>query len=479
MLKRLFLSAALLSLAACAGTPPEKSTVEAPLTASARKDVTLPAFDAVTLDNGMQIFLVERHDVPLVSFTALIRGGAVADPDGRNGTAALLAELLGKGAARRNAVEFAQAVESVGGRFNATAAKEAIAVRGEFMSRDIDLMVELLGDVLLDPALARTEFDKLRERSIQQIRAMKDTSLRALTSVYGDAFLFGEHPYARAVSGTEAGLARTGYADLRRYYIEQFGADRTILAIVGDFDAATLRAALEKRFGNWRKAAGSLPEIPPPASPPGTRVLLVDKPGATQTYFYIGNVGVARDYDARAALELVNTVFGGRFTSMLNTKLRVESGLTYGASSRMSQYSEPGSLAMMSFTQTDSTVEAIDMALDTLGRLHAEGLSGAQLASAKAYVLGQYPPELETSSDIAARLAEIAFHGLDRSDVDEFAARIDAVTLDDARREIDAVYPSRDELVFVLIGDADAIRDGVAKYGPVTEMKISDPRFSR
>lgn len=471
-----FLFMTLFLLGACTTAPapdrPETSTKRA-----SAADVTLPPFESVTLDNGMQILLMERHDVPLVAFTAMVHGGAVADPAGRNGTAALLAEMLGKGAARRNAVEFARAVENVGGRFNTHAAREAVVIQGEFMSRDAQLMIELLGDVLMDPLLAKTEFDKLRERNIQQLKSMKDTSLRALTSVYGDAFLFGDHPYGRAVTGSEAGLAATGYADVRRYFIEQLGADRTVLAVVGDFDSGEMRKRIEDRFANWRKAAKAATPIAPPQRHTGTRVLLVDKPDATQTYFYIGNVGVARDYEERAALELVNTVFGGRFTSMLNTALRVESGLTYGASSRLTRYSEPGSLAMVSFTQTDTTVAAIDLALKTLAGLHADGLSAAQLASAKAYVLGQFPPELETASDLAIRLAEISFHSLDRDDVDDFAERIAAVTQEDARQQINAVYPAPQELVFVLIGNAAAIRDDVAKYGPVTEMKITDPRF--
>ena len=119
---------------------------------------------------------------------------------------------------------------------------------------------------------------------------------------------------------------------------------------------------------------------------PGRQLLLVDKPDATQTYFYLGNIGVARDFPDRPALDLVNTVFGGRFTSMLNTRLRVESGLTYGAVSRLERNTASGSLAILSFTRTDATVEAIDMALDVLDALHADALTDAQLASAKAYV---------------------------------------------------------------------------------------------
>ena len=206
-------------------------------------------------------------------------------------------------------------------------------------------------------------------------------------------------------------------------------------------------------------------------------MLLVDKPDATQTYFYLGNIGVARGFEDQAALDLVNTVFGGRFTSMLNTRLRVESGLTYGAFSRLERNTAPGSLAIASFTRTDATVEAIDMALGVLETLHAEGLDESQLASAQAYVMGQFPPDLETAADLAGLLAELRFYGLQRSDVDEYLRRIQAVTLEDARRTIEAIYPTTENLTIVLIGSAEQIRAEVTKYGPVDEIPITAPRF--
>lgn len=476
MLKKIALLAAALLVAACTTKPVDRQETAA-VEAKQARGVTLPPFETVTLPNGMEILLMEKHDVPLIAFEAVVRGGTLADPDGKTGTSALVAELLRKGAGGRSANQFAEAVESVGGVISTAAGKEALIVNGEFMARDADLMIELLGDLLMDPALARGEFDKLRQRSVQQIQAMKDTSLRGLINIYGDAYLFDDHAYARPSIGTEAGLARTDYADVRRYYIEHVGADRTILAVVGDFDAASMRARLEERFSGWRKAAGELPQVAAAEKRSGTRVLLVDKPDATQTYFYIGNVGVARDYPQRAALDLVNTVFGGRFTSMLNTKLRVESGLTYGAGSRVVRYSEPGPLAITSFTRTETTVEAIDMALATLGQLHQQGLAAEQLESAKAYVLGQFPPRLETAPAIAGRLADLRFYGLDRSDIDNYAERIDAVDLGEVQQVISEVYPRSDDLTFVLIGNADAIREQVARYGPVTEMEITEPRF--
>ena len=171
-------------------------------------------------------------------------------------------------------------------------------------------------------------------------------------------------------------------------------------------------------------------------------MLLVDKPGATQTYFWLGNVGASRTDPARTAQSVVNTVFGGRFTSMLNTELRIKSGLTYGASAGFDRGSQPGAFSISSFTETSKTVEAIDMALATLARLHQDGLSAEQLQSARSYILGQFPPTLETNGQIAARLADMLFHGLGPDDVNEYATRVAQVDAEAARKRDRAIVPA-------------------------------------
>lgn len=441
-------------------------------------DITLPPAERIELDNGTVIVLNEKHDVPLIGVQAVLRGGAAADPEGKAGLASLFGALLEKGAGERSAAEFAEAIESVGGRLSAGARLETITISGDFLARDRDLMIELLADMLQRPALARAELDKLRERSINLIRAAKDSDPNNLMLTYAHAFLFGEHPYATPVGGEEASLASITHRDVQRYYAEQVGGDRLIIAVSGSFDADEMRARLTETFGDWRAATGVLPDKAAPAAQSDTRVLLIDKPGATQTYFWIGNVGVAIDYRARAALDVANTVFGGSFTSMLNNALRIESGLTYGARSRLVRPSLPGSVGISSYTATESSVEAIDMALGLLDELHANGLTAERLDGARNYILGQYPTTLETATQLAAEFAELEFYGLPRDYIDGYADALAGVTPEIAATVISDVYPRRDSLVFVLLGDADAIRDDVQKYGPVTEMSITEPRFS-
>jgi len=443
----------------------------------ATAQVRLPEYERVVLDNGAVVLLIPQHEVPIIAFHALIRGGTVAEPAQRRGVAALTAALMERGAGERDAKAFVEAVADVGGELSVAPGLEALNIHGDFLARDRKLMVELLADMLIRPRFDAQELEKVKARAIELIRAAKDSDPRGLINAYGVAFLFGEHPYGRPIGGDEASLEQLTRDDVVRYYAEQAGGDRMLLSVAGDFDPKEMKKLLTAALGRMPKAGGTLPTVPPAPRVTGRRVLLVDKPDATQTYFWIGNVGVSKRYAEHAALELTNSVFGESYTSMLNTELRIKSGLSYGASSFVSQPSQPGPVAIVSYTRTDATVQAIDLALATLSRLHENGLDAPQLDSAKQYVLGQYPLDLETAEQLAGQVAIVEFYGVGRSYIDDFAKDIQAVDLQRVRAVIDDVYPGTDNLVLVLIGNAAAIRDQMAKYGPVTEMPITAPQF--
>jgi len=434
----------------------------------------LPETRTITLDNGMKVLLVEKHDVPLIAFHGRIRGGDIADPAGKAGTAGITAELLSKGAGKRTAAEFSEAVDRVGGNFDTGSDTEALVVQGEFMARDQQLMLELLSDVLMRPTFDKSEFEKARKRTVDQIASAKDNNPGGVIGAYFAASLYGSHPYSRSAS--EASLPDISRDDVTAFFANQVGADRAVFAFVGDFDSKKMEKAVRDSFKGWSKAKSELTTASPTKHVKGRHVLLVDKPDATQTYFRIGNVGVARNYGDRVALELVNTAFGGRFTSMLNSELRIRTGLTYGARSVRAEDAAGGSISMYSFTKTESTKEAIDLALSVLNKLHENGIDPETLASIKAYVKGQYPPDLETGGQLAAKLTEIEMYGLGRGDVDDFEKDVEGATESDMKKVISAVYPS-DDLVFVIIGNADAIRDVAKGYGELTEMKITDKEW--
>ena len=441
------------------------------------QEITLPDYERVVLDNGAVLLLAEKHDVPLIGLQAVVRGGTAADPLEHPGMASLLATLLEKGAGDRDAAAFAEAAAAVGGSIGADASMESFEVMADFLSRDAELMIDLVADMLMRPTLTEDEFLKEQRRSVALLQAAKGSNPRALIGSYGNAFLFGDHPYGNPPYGSEESLAGITHEALVQHYEELFGGDRLILSVVGDFDIVAMRSKLTEVFGGWRAAAGQLSAIETVERTAGRRVLLIDKPGAAQTYFLIGNVGVAIDYPRRAEMQLANTLFGGRFTSMLMTALRTEGGLTYHASSSVARYSAAGPVFITSYTQTSTTIEALDLAIEKLGALHRRGFSEEMIASARNYIMGQFPPTLESAAALADMLAYLELNGLDRSYIDAYGAALEAVTPVTLHNAISEVYPPADDLVIVLIGDAGAIREGVAKYGPVTEVSITEPRF--
>lgn len=439
--------------------------------------IRLPDYERHVLPNGTVLLLAEKHDVPIVALDVSVRGGSLADPEGKAGTAALLAELMQKGADGRTAAQFAEAIDAVGGRLSIDAGRTALGLSAEFLAADAALMVELAADALRRPTLAQDEFDKVRDRAIKSLVAAKDGNPQALIGQYGASWLYRDHPYGRPTGGSEQTLATVTHGDVTGFHRDHAGGDRLIVTAVGDFETDRMKRLLSDAFGDWPAAAGTLPTVEPKPREQGRRVLLVDKPGATQTYFWLGNVGSTVDDPQRVAQDLVNTLFGGRFTSMLNSELRIRTGLTYGARSGITRLPQPGPVSISSFTRTDATVEALDLALATLDKLHQQDLDEAQLQSGRNYVLGQFPPTLETSPQLAGEIGTLELFGLGRDEIDRYAERVQAVDAA-AAKQATAVFPPADDLVMVLIGDASKIREQVAKYGPVTEMKIDEPRFA-
>jgi zinc protease len=444
-----------------------------------RKGFAVPAHERIVLANGLTLVVVPRRNVPLVAFQMLLRGGALGDPPGLAGVASLTAGLLDKGAGERDAAAFAESIEGAGGSFVAQAGPECIGISGQFLAQDQPRMLELLADAVLAPRFAAAEFSRQRLRQIGHIRSLKDSDPSELLPQYGRAVLFDRHPYGQPAGGSEDSLQAITPRDVIEYHRAHIGADRAVLVLAGDLDVAWLKSAVERRFGSWRPAAVPLPQLDPTVKLRRRRVLLVNAPGSAQSYFWLGARGLDRAYRKRAALELVNSLFGGRFTSLLNTELRIKSGLSYGAGSGFTRGRVAGEFAIRSFAETRHTARAIDLTLRTLSRLKRDGVTQAMLESARAYVVGQYPLNLETAADWAAQLAELELYGLDPGYIEGFGPALRNVTLADAQQVIEEAFPAGRQLALVVIGDAARLGARLERYGPVQQLALGAGSFTQ
>jgi zinc protease len=440
------------------------------------QSIHLPPHERIVLKNGLTVLLLEKRGVPLVAFSAIVKTGAAADPAGQEGLASVTAALLRKGTTTRTAEQFSTDLDFIGGSFEADITPDFTSIRSEFLTKDLAKGLELFSDALLHPTFPQNETDKMLAQNLDAVKAAKDQP-QAVLGLYFNGYLFGATPYGHPPDGDELSLKRIQRDTIAKFYEANYAPGNTILAIAGEFDAAELRKRLEETFGAWPAHSVRAASVAATAPANGKRLLLIDKPDATQTYFAIGNVGTAVNDPDRFAIRVVNTIFGGRFTSELNEALRVESGYTYGAVSFFDSRKSPGPFEISSFTKNDTTVPAIDLALQILDHLHKNGVTPQQLASAKAYIKGQYPPNIETSVQLARRILLDEFYGLSDDEVNQLEARVDAITPEIANQVIEKHFPM-DNLVFVLIGKASQIRPAVRKYADkMDERSISDPGF--
>jgi zinc protease len=436
----------------------------------------LPIYKHVRLPNGLTLLLLEKHELPLVSVEVTLRSGSVADPAGQEGVASLTAALLRKGTSSRTSEQVSSDLDFIGMQYDTQVDQDATRISADFLKKDLDAALALLGDVVLHPGFPEEEVKKLVAQEQDGIRASKDEPGQVI-QLYFMKFLYEDHPYGRPANGDEHSLSNIRRDDIAAFYRSHYTPGNAIVAVAGDFDAAAMQVKMTQVLGGWTGTAPTVPVVPALKSITGKRVLLVDKPDATQTYFMIGNVGIASTNADRGYIQVVNTLFGGRFTSLYNTELRIKSGYSYGASSFFRELHAPGPFIMSTFTKNATTEPAIDKSLEVLGRLHQQGFTADDIVSAKTYINGTLPPRFETTPQLARTLATLELYGITRDQFNQNLVKQQGATEADARRIIDTYFPSQD-YVMVLVGKASEIQKIAAKYAPnVATRKISDPGF--
>ena len=436
----------------------------------------LPAYEKFTLGNGLTVYLMEQHEVPTINVSAIMPAGAIYDGD-KSGLASLTASGLQYGTKNYSKSKIEEELDFIGASLNTYASKESAGLSAEFAAKDQDKVLPIIKEVLVDPIFDAEEFEKERKRVITNLEQAKE-SPRSVINSYWDKLIFGNHVYGNPVTGSPATVSKLSVSDLKEFYKANYQPQGSAIAIVGDFNAKQMRAKLTKLFASWKKGATQQQNLAakPVAAPSAAKVLLVNKEDARETTFLIGGLGISRNNRDYVAVDVINTVFGGRFTSMLNDELRVNSGLTYGANSRFSPLKNSGTFAISTFTATKTTEPAIDKALEVLNRLHTKGIDEETLTSAKNYVKGQFPPRYETSGQLAGLLTSMYWYGFDESYINNFQNSVNSMTTARAKEVINKYFP-KDKLQFVLIGKSADIKKVAEKLGPVTEKQIKEDGF--
>jgi zinc protease len=437
----------------------------------------LPEYEKYTLPNGLTLYLMEQHEVPLVYVNAIFPAGAVWDGE-QNGLAALTADALLFGSKNYTKDQIEQSFEFLGASISANAGTEAAKVSASFKKDDFEKLFPIFSDIIKNPTFPQVEVEKRKQRWIAELEQDRESPRRVIRN-YFNKFVFGDMPYGNPIDGAKKSIQEITPDELRGFFNLHYPLSLSCIAIVGDFNTEEMKAKVESFFPSIPKV--DVRVLPKDLTkeveiPSGNRVLLVNKDDSRETTFMIGGKGVAWNNPDILQIDIVNTILGGRFTSWLNTALRINSGLTYGARSGFTHYKYNGTFFAYSFTATKNTVEAIDLALQVLDRLHKEGINQETLTSAKNYMKGQFPPDYETAGALADFLTTMFFYGLDDSYINDFEKNVDAMTVEKAN-DIIAKYFPKEDLQFVLIGKASEIKDAISKYGKITEKSIGDDGY--
>jgi zinc protease len=436
----------------------------------------LPEYTKFSLKNGLTVYLMEQHEVPLIQVSALFPAGAVRDGS-RSGLAYLTAESLLFGSRNYTKAQIEETLEFLGARYNTYADLETAGISLSFVNKDTDKVLDILKDIIVHPRFDEEAFARRKRRLLTELERNREIPARVIDAYY-HKFLFAGHPYGNPMSGTRAAAADIEIKDIKAFYKALYKPAESVLALAGDFDTRRMKKKIRQLFEGWHNPGPSPSlSIPPMPSHRPNQLLLVNKEDATETRFIIGSFGIRRSNPDLVGLRVINTVLGGRFTAWLIDELRVNAGLTYGAWSAFGVYKQGGIFMMTSFTRTPRTVEAIDLALKVYDRLLHQGIDDRTLSSAKNYIKGQYPPRYETAGSLADLLTHMFFYGFDESFINNFQQNVDALTVEKVRELVKKYFPPRDRLQFVLIGKAAEIRDNVKKYGTLTEKEIKAAGF--
>ncbi|KEO75733.1 M16 family metallopeptidase [Anditalea andensis] len=436
----------------------------------------VPEYEKFTLPNGLTVYLMAQREVPTISVSAVVPAGAIYDGE-KSGLAALTASGLQYGTLSYAKTQIEEELDFIGATLNTYASKESAGLSAKFANKDQDIVFPIIKEVLTAPIFDEEEFAKEQKRVLSGLERAKE-SPRSVINSYWDKFIFGDHVYGNAVSGSPSTVTTFTADDLRSFYKANYSPSGSAIAIVGDFDAAKMKNKISELFIAWEKPAADQHNIVSEAVPTldHSRVLLVNKEDARETTFLIGGLGVRRDNPDYVAIQVVNTVFGGRFTSWLNDELRVNSGLTYGANSRFSPLKNAGTFAISTFTANSTTGAAIDLALSVLNKLHQTGIDEETLTSAKNYVKGQFPPNYETSGQLAGLLTQMFWYDFDESYINNFQSNVEGMTTEKAADIVEKYFP-KDNIQFLLIGKAEEIRPIASKLGNVIEKDIKADGF--
>ncbi len=429
----------------------------------------LPSSESFTLSNGLKVYLIQEHELPVLSANLVTRAGGEDNPIDQPGLASFTASMLTQGTKSRSATELADDVAQIGASIGSAAGMDSAGVSIDALTNNTDPALQILSDVALHPAFADAEVERVRKQRMIAILQESDSPVASMLRV-GSRLLYGDQPYGFRPVGTLASVKATTQSQIAAFWAAHYAPQDSALVLAGDLTPAAARALAEKYFGSWTNpGVSSQPvKLPPAPTAPARKVVIVDKPGAPQTALFALGLGVRRNTEDHAAIVEMNSVLGGLFSSRINMNLREQHGYTYGAFSGFFFNREGGPFYAGAQVRTDVTGPAATQLFAELSRIQTDPPSAKELQLAKDNALRSLPGSFETVGSESGLMSELFVYNLPQDYFATLPARYAAVTSADvAKAAQEYIHP--DHLIVLAVGDRAKIEPQLQKanLGPI------------
>jgi zinc protease len=469
---RILLVFAMLSLPALGSTQQslDRSRIPPPAKPPA---LHVPAWTKGKLANGAEIFVAERHDLPLVALSITFQGGAYQmETENRRGLAGLTAAMMNEGTKSRDGETLSSALQLLGTSINVNVGGESGSISFQSISNKFPQTLEILADMLVNPSFPADALERLRAQRIVNLTQAKARPASIASRVFPKLVYGTRHPFGQNV--TEESLKSITREDVVAFHKLYFQPGRALVTVIGDVDPASVKATIEKVLSQWPKggelSSSSYPALP--ASHPPT-IFLVDKPGAAQSTFAIGNPGPPRSTPDYYALEVMNTILGGMFQSRLNADIREEKGYSYGVTSSFAFGKGPGAFRTGGDIVSGKTDAAlIEFMKELRGIQGTRPITDQELATAKDSLIQRLPGTFASVQNVNNAIVTLWRDGLPDNYYQQYAARISEVRKEDVLR-VAKQYIDLDHLTIVIVGDRTSI-EAPLKAAGIASVVVSD-----
>lgn len=437
--------------------------------------VQIPEYSRYVLDNGMVVYLMEDHELPLVGGTALVRTGERLEPPEKVGLAGLVGTVMRTGGTQQHSAdELNQLLEQRAASVETAVGESSGSASFSGLSEDLDVVFELFAEVIRQPVFAQDKLD-LAKTQVRGGIARRNDNPNDIAGREFQKLIYGDDsPYARTVE--YATLDNVSRDDLISFYRQYFQPNNMILGIVGDFDAKQMRSLIQKRFGDWKLSQNlSKSKLSSVSQAKQGGIFLVDQPQLTQSYVQIGHLGGRYDSPDYPALDVLNGVLSG-FGGRLFNSVRSRQGLAYSVyGSWSARYDYPGIFIAGGQTRSETTVPFIQAIRSQIKQLQNELVTPAELAYAKDSVLNSFVFNFEDPTQVLSRLIRYEYYGYPADFLFRYQHGVEATTAADVQR-VAQTYLKPENIVTLVVGNATAMQPPLTQLSAeVTPIDITIP----